>query len=148
LLFGDEVLKNIIITLCFSSIILSSSFAKETNFVDMSEYDTLFAEISDKRIGVSNEDIKKIKNPFIFKMTQKVQDGETADVKVETVYTLYAILGNKVKINDSWYSINDQIGYYKLSKIKQNSVLLSSASETKELFIRKQNASNVKFSSK
>lgn len=114
----------------------------------MSEYDTLFAEISDKRIGVSNEDIKKIKNPFIFKMTQKVQDGETADVKVETVYTLYAILGNKVKINDSWYSINDQIGYYKLSKIKQNSVLLSSASETKELFIRKQNASNVKFSSK
>jgi hypothetical protein len=145
---GDEVLKNIIITLCFSSIILSSSFAKETNFVDMSEYDTLFAEISDKRIGVSNEDIKKIKNPFIFKMTQKVQDGETADVKVETVYTLYAILGNKVKINDSWYSINDQIGYYKLSKIKQNSVLLSSASETKELFIRKQNASNVKFSSK
>jgi hypothetical protein len=145
---GDEVLKNIIITLCFSSIILSSSFAKETNFVDMSEYDTLFAEISDKRIGVSNEDIKKIKNPFIFKMTQKVQDGETADVKVETVYTLYAILRNKVKINDSWYSINDQIGYYKLSKIKQNSVLLSSASETKELFIRKQNASNVKFSSK
>lgn len=141
-------MKNIIITLCFSSIILSSSFAKETNFVDMSEYETLFAEISDKRVGVSSEEIKKVKNPFIFKIVHKTEDGEIADIKVATIYNLYAILGDKVKINDSWYSINDQLGYYKLSKIKQNSVLLSSASETKELFIRKQNASNVKFSSK
>ncbi len=145
---GDEILKNIVLILCFSSIILSSSFAKETNFVDMSEYETLFAEISDKRVGVSSEEIKKVKNPFIFKIVHKTEDGEIADIKVETIYNLYAILGDKVKINDSWYSINDQLGYYKLSKIKQNSVLLSSASETKELFIRKQNASNVKFSSK
>ncbi|DAB32326.1 MAG TPA: hypothetical protein CFH79_04480 [Sulfurospirillum sp. UBA11407] len=141
-------MKNIVLILCFSSIILSSSFAKETNFVDMSEYETLFAEISDKRVGVSSEEIKKVKNPFIFKIVHKTEDGEIADIKVETIYNLYAILGDKVKINDSWYSINDQLGYYKLSKIKQNSVLLSSASETKELFIRKQNASNVKFSSK
>lgn len=145
---GDEILKNIAKILLFSSLVLSSSFSLETNHLDMSEYDKLFSEISSKRVGISQNEIKKVKDPFILEIARQKLDGNVTTEKAEPTYDLHAIFGNKAKINDKWYAINEELGYYKLTKIKKASVLLTSASDTKELFIRKYNASNIQFSSK
>jgi hypothetical protein len=127
----------------------SSAFCEQKNEMDMYEYDSLFLEISDKRLGVSNVAIEKVKNPFVMTKTVLTENGETVEAsKAEITYKLFAIFGNKAKINGKWYRLGDKIDYYKLSKITSKSVLMIGTNNKKELFIRNNDENNVKFSSK
>jgi hypothetical protein len=127
----------------------SSAFCEQKNEMDMYEYDSLFLEISDKRLGVSNAAIEKVKNPFVMTKTVLTENGETVEAsKAEITYKLFAIFGNKAKINGKWYRLGDKIDYYKLSKITSKSVLMIGTNNKKELFIRNNDENNVKFSSK
>ncbi len=141
-----KTLKIIVLAFLISS---SVAMAEKAKGLDIYEYDSLFLEISDKRVGILNEDVDKVRNPFL--MTQKIvnSNGTTIEAqKAEIIYKLSAILGNKAKINNTWYRLNDKIGYYKLGKIKSKSVLLVSANNKKELFIRNNDENIIKFSSK
>lgn len=144
---GDEILKKILFSiLILFNLYVSNVFAKSSETQDMYEYDNLFLEISDRRVGLEQNNILEVKNPFMIVQTTSKNDSN-ATVS-EITYTLYGIFGNKAKINNQWYQLNDKIGYYKLTKIKHNSVLLTSMSEKKELFLRKSNETNIQFSSK
>lgn len=143
---GDEILKKLLLFIV--SIFYCSLVSISASEIDMSKYDRLFVEISDKRLGVENSKIAQTKNPFLMKYKVSKKDGNnTTAIKKETIYKLNAIFGEKVKINSKWYRLKDKIGEYKLSKIKSNSVVLQNAYQKQELFIRKHNAKNVKFSS-
>jgi hypothetical protein len=147
---GDEILKKNILLLIplFINACALNIWAQNAQTKELSEYDNLFSEISAKRSGVKAKEITKVKNPFVTLQREiSSKDGNTTQFK-QITYTLYAILSDRVKINQHWYKINDTIGYYKLKKIKHNSVLLVSASEKKELFLRKDNEKYIQFSSK
>ena len=151
---GDEVLKKILaltLSLTLSSALFAVDHDKFTGEFKskLMEYDKFFAQISEKRIGVSNTKIDKVKNPFIMSYSKVVvQDGnKTIEVKKRT-YILNATFNNKAKINGQWYKLNSEIGDFKLANVRSNSVIIKNEHSKKELFIRKNDVSKIKFSSK
>ncbi len=148
---GDEILKNIIkhSKQLFILLALCSSFSFAASSLnlgnDTKEYDKIFEKISETRIGINPREIDKIKNPFIV-IYKNVDSNKTKKPKI--IYNLDAIFDNKAMINKKWYKKYSKIGVYKLVKIKNHSVLLRSANKSKELFIRKDNESKIKFSTK
>lgn len=130
--------------LLFSTTILYSTANLELGN-DTKKYDSIFEKIGKTRVGVDENDINKIKNPFI--VIEKNVD-KNGIKKRRIIYKLNAIFNHKAKINGKWYKKYSKVGIYKLIKVKTNSVLLRSANKSKELFIRKNNGSRFKFSSK
>ncbi len=143
-----------IVTLIFTLLLLfSSAIAKEvltTEFKNkMTEYDKLFSQIGEKRIGVSNTKINMVKNPFL--MTYKkviIKDGNSTKEIKKPKYILTVIFDEKAKINGKWYKLNSKLGNFKLINIRSDSVIIQNEHSKKELFIRKNDVSKIKFSSK
>ena len=152
---GDEVLKKIIFTLTLS-LILSSALiaAKNDRFTNnfkskLMEYDKFFTQIGEKRIGVSNSKINTVKTPFIITNSNVIIKDGNKTVKVKKpMYILNATFNNKAKVNGQWHKINSEIGDFKLTNIRSNSVIMRNEHSKKELFIRNSNVSKIKFSSK
>ena len=151
---GDEILKKIILILTLSLIFSSALIAaKNDGFTEnfkkrLMKYDNLFAQISKKRIGVSNSKINTIKTPFIRNNKVKIKDSNETEKVKKPIYILNATFNNKAKVNGKWHNINSEIGKFKLTNIKSNSVTIKNGHSKKELFIRNSNASKIKFSSK
>jgi hypothetical protein len=145
---GDEVLKKIIFFALFV-VLLSNSFVLASPLEDkIKEYDTLFNQIGKKRVGISNEKIDNVKNPFLMtNQKQTTPDGTVATVQANP-YMLSAIFGKKAKINGLWYKINDTINDFKLVRISDKSVVIQNEHLEKEILIRKNDAIKIKFSSK
>ena len=115
---------------------------------EIKKYDDLFKQIGEKRVGASNKRIDSIKNPFILVYKKNISlDGNTT-LKSRIIYTLNAIFNNKAKINGKWYKLNSNVNDYKLVKISSKSVIIKNEHSKKELFIRKSDVSQIKFSSK
>jgi len=146
---GDEVLKtNKIFIISLFVVVNLLASANSNTKKEIKEYDTLFEQIGQKRVGISNSEINTIKNPFLMtNVKTKIKDGNTTKIKKIT-YILNAIFSNKAKINGKWYKLNDEIGDFKLFKISNKSVIINNGHSKKELFIRKSNVGKIKFSSK
>ena len=151
---GDEILKTVIaliLSLILSSTLVAANQHKFTeNFKDkIAQYDKFFTQIGEQRIGVSNSKIDTVKNPFIMTYSKVVvKDGNgTVTIKKPT-YILTVIFNKKAKINGQWYKLHSEIGDFKLTSIRSNSVIIKNEHSKKELFIRKSNVSQIKFSSK
>ena len=145
---GDEILKKIIFFTLFV-VLLSNPFVLASPLEDkIKEYDTLFNQIGKKRVGISNEKIDNVKNPFLMtNQKQTTPDGTVATVQANP-YVLSAIFGKKAKINGLWYKINDTINDFKLVRISDKSVVIQNEHLEKEILIRKNDAIKIKFSSK
>ncbi|MCV3417695.1 hypothetical protein L8V92_00245 [Campylobacter lari] len=61
----------------------------------------------------SNIDFSSIQDPFFQKTTN-----------IKSDFSLQAIISNKVKINDKWYALNDDIEDFKIVEIKNSQVVL------------------------
>lgn len=61
----------------------------------------------------SNIDFSLIQDPFFQKTTN-----------IKSDFSLQAIISNKVKINDKWYALNDDIEDFKIVEIKNSQVVL------------------------
>lgn len=123
--------------------------ASENSKRQIKEYNNLFQKISEKRVGVSNQKINNIKNPFTMDSKKTiVRDGNSTTAISEITYTLNTTFDKKAKINGKWYKLNSEIGDFKLTKIMSKSVIIRNEHSKKELFIRKSNVSKIKFSSK
>ncbi|NOX16178.1 MAG: hypothetical protein GXP61_09190 [Epsilonproteobacteria bacterium] len=109
-------------------------------------YDKIFDKVSETRIGVEEKVISKLKNPFLVIYKKRLDSKKPKKPKI--IYTLDGIFDNKAKINGKWRKKYTKIGVYKIVKIKRRSVILRNSNGTKELFIRKNNVSKIKFSSK
>jgi len=109
-------------------------------------YDKIFEKISETRIGADNKKIDKLKNPFL--VIYKKKKASNVTKKPKTIYVLDGIFESEAKINGKWRKKYSRVGKYKLVRIKRSSVLLRNSNGTKELFIRKNNGSKIKFSTK
>ncbi|WP_143297920.1 hypothetical protein [Campylobacter sp. P255] len=58
-------------------------------------------------------DLTVIQDPFFQKTT-----------KIKSNFSLQAIISNKVKIDNKWYALNDNIDGFKIAEIKNSQVVL------------------------
>lgn len=102
-----------------------------TSFLDVSKFDTMFDVLSKKRVGLSSEQIKDLKNPFLPpKSGNLIDEMEQSD---ELPHRLTGIIGNRAKINGQWLEVDDSIGSYKVAQINYDSVIISNETNSIEL---------------
>ncbi|MBN1840306.1 MAG: hypothetical protein JW802_09735 [Campylobacterales bacterium] len=130
---------------CLSSVFYAKEVISLNN--NLKEYDKLFEKIAERRLGADVIMINELKNPFIVIM-ETSQDGDVNQTNVEPLYTLEATLNQKAKINGVWYKKNDSIGFFKVTNISHDRVILQNEIEKKELVIRTKDESNIKIFSK
>lgn len=54
-------------------------------------------------------------------------------------YKLIGTMGDKAKINDRWYSLGDNIGSYKITKINEDSIIIANEYNDVEIKINQGN---------
>ena len=143
------------IVLILSLILLLTQTVAKSNNIDqelknkLAKYDKLFEQISKKRVGVSNSKIDTVKNPFIMANNKAItKDNSDTIILKKSTFVLTAILNKKAKLNGKWYKINSVIGDFRLTDIKNNSVIITNKHSKKELFLRRSSVNKIKFSSK
>lgn len=138
---GDEILKPMHILL-LSMLVAFSSEARTLSLSDETAvYETLFETINQKRFGLSDEQIRQTRDPFI-KIYPDTASKE-GEVKREPAYRLHAIFNNRAKINDTWLERGDMIGSYRLSAIGHQDVTLASPNQTLKLTLSSKGKNNV-----
>ncbi|MDR2635606.1 MAG: hypothetical protein LBC08_02120 [Campylobacteraceae bacterium] len=109
------------------------------NSADIAKYDRYFNEINEVRVGIEDEDIEKLSNPFAVIRTAAATTNTTA----EPTFQLNAIVENKVKINNSWLKQGSLVNGLRVITIKQKSVVLGSDNKILELFLREKNENSI-----
>ena len=135
---GDEILKiKYILILLLATLALKADSSMEEN---LQAYDNLFDSINTKRFGLEKSSFQKLKDPFLFKPSQASSgEGKASDAAPKKIsYILYAVIGNRAKINKTWLKVGENIDGYRVAKITQNSATL----------VGQQNSLNLKLSNK
>ena len=120
--------------LLFTLLIATQLFCNELAWVDEE-----IEAIKPARVGISDKEISKIKNPFIFlhrnhhsKLSKaKKRLSSTSYSKYKKIaqhkavhFRLEAILNTSAMINGKWYRQGSYIDGYKLVKVNKKSILL------------------------
>ena len=138
-------MKKIVSLIVMASVTLFAAQEHSRRIALIQDYKMMFERISQKRIGVHEKEIERVKPPFI-RLTKEEEkkivvkkDGTKVAVKQE--YTLQAILNDRAKISGKWYKKGDAIGDYLLATIKNDVVFLQSKTDDfkKRLTLRKKN---------
>lgn len=137
--------KTILLVFLFTTPFLVASESLDAR---MKYYNKLFNQIGEKRVGIPNNKIGRLKNPFVIQKKEINILNEDIKVISKPKYILNGTFNNRAKINNIWYIKNSQIGEFRLVSIKTNSVIIQNEHSKKELFIRKNNVNKIKFSSK
>jgi len=130
------------ILLCFAMSVYANTDAKpslEDKTVLIREYQEMFKKISQKRVGLEEGQIVKVKSPFV-KTSKKKGTKSASKTKKEQVLVLDAILGNMVMINGTWYKLHQNVGSLKIVSISGDTVYLRGNGIKQKLTIRKKNA--------
>ena len=102
--------------------------------------DAIFDDLSKPRVGLSDEQIASLQDPFYPKEANAPRE---ANQQVDLGYQLVGIMGDKVKLNDKWYGLGEYVGSYKIVQITGNSVIITNDDENKVELTLKQGSQNV-----
>jgi hypothetical protein len=133
---GDVILKKYSL---IAAILVGTLNLFGDNSADIAKYDRYFNEINEVRVGIEDEDIEKLSNPFAVIRTAAATTNTTA----EPTFQLNAIVENKVKINNSWLKQGSLVNGLRVITIKQKSVVLGSDNKILELFLREKNENSI-----
>lgn len=104
------------------------------------KYDAIFDDLSKPRVGLNDEQIASLQDPFYPKEANAPRE---ANQQVDLGYQLVGIMGDKVKLNDKWYGLGEYVGSYKIVQITGNSVIITNDDENKVELTLKQGSQNV-----
>ena len=104
------------------------------------KYDAIFDDLSKPRVGLSDEQIASLQDPFYPKEANAPRE---ANQQVDLGYQLVGIMGDKVKLNDKWYGLGEYVGSYKIVQITGNSVIITNDDDNKVELTLKQGSQNV-----
>ena len=137
---GDEILKyckNIVAMMIFANFSLLCA-ESQTDF-----YDKLFGAIEEQRVGLNQEDLDNIENPFTDAIAPMHVTTPNEDASSKDRYVLEAIINNKAKIDSKWYTVDNKIDNYLITKIDNGNVVLSNDEKEVKLSINRQGSGNV-----
>lgn len=145
--------------------IISSLIVFETTTIadELSWVDTQVDAIKPSRVGISNFEISKVKDPFIFfkketlerkgkkvsnvvkhSSIKKSSTSSKDDTKKQVSMVLSAIINNSALINGEWYKLDQSIKGFIVSSITRTSVVLTKGSKKLVLTTNDKNT-NLKF---
>lgn len=119
-------------------ILFNSAFLFASDEVEKEIYDQKFQDLSQKRVGLDPKKVDEMIDPFPAKALA-IDEGD----QEERTFILYAIFGERVKINERWYEKGDKINGYKIEKIGRNFAIITNGIEEKILKLN-QGSKNVK----
>ena len=105
--------------------------------INKAAYDEKFNTLSKPRIGLEDDKIAALRDPFYPLKPKPKEDEEQIVVDKTFDLQLRGILGDKVKLNEAWYEKGDYIGSYQIVEIKENSVLVADGDNKLELKMNK-----------
>lgn len=106
----------------------------------IAEYKKMFQKISQKRIGIEESKIDRLKAPFVeVKKEIKKIDPKSGKSTYEEPFDLQAVFGNKVKMNGHWYKLGDSVNGMKIISVNDNFVWLRNKKFRKKIFIGSKN---------
>lgn len=132
----------LLIILCNFALAQTSSMQNET-----AAYDKLFDAINTKRFGLEPKVFISLKDPFIASSKLEIDSDEEVKPK-EVTYTLYGIMENSAKINNSWIAKGEMLDDLRLVKVTGESAILSNAQRTITLMLSQKGTGNVVITSK
>lgn len=118
--------------LVFISLVVSMFAAPDT-----SRYDEKFNLLSQKRVGLSDKEIISLRNPFSPAKDKVIEEEVAPDELIGKELT--AIIGDRVRINNEWYSLGDNMGSFKILSLIEDGVLLENQNGKLELKLKKGN---------
>ena len=105
------------------------------------DIDQLIEKVKVTRVGLKQEQIKALKNPFVSqkKLVKiiKVEKIKKEKKRQKLVLRLSSILNDRARINGRWYKRGSKIGPYRIVQIGDESVLLRSKKRFLRLFIKR-----------
>ena len=107
------------------------------------DYQEMFEKISQKRVGLEENEIVKVKQPFLTikkKKTSSSKSGTKIATKKTNSLILEAIFNKRAMISGKWYSLYQSVGDKKIVSISDNHVWLKTVSGREKLTIRTNNA--------
>ena len=107
------------------------AFAAEEISIDTKQYDETFANLQNERKGLSKSEAYGMKSPF--KIVRKEINATSGESSEANVMLLTAIMGNKARINGSWYQLGSIISGYKMIAIGKTKVILTNNQDKQEL---------------
>lgn len=130
---GSKLLRLLLIFL-----FITQTFASDK----IKEIDNIIEKIKTRRVGISKEAIKELKDPFFLsKKEKKLYENKKRVAKSKRVnFKLYAIFNNKAKINSKWYKIGNKIKGFTLYKVCNNCVKLKRNKRVVTLFLNKKSS--------
>ena len=142
---GNQLLKKLLLALIVSG---GTMLCAETT---IKQIDRLVQDIKEERVGLTPEQIKKAKDPFIYfgKTGSKlfVPTARPTTVKVGKKryrFTLTAIVNDRVKLNRRWYHIGDKIYGFKIMRVANGSVYLQRGRESIRIFMHRRPNKKIK----
>ena len=141
---GDKILKKLLLLITFTVLFVQAAVESKAsiNKIDLQKFDTIFEQISKKRVGLSDKELSRVVTPFVNRSILRIiRDKNTKNTirSKPLVLKLYGIFDNKANINQKWYKIRSKVYNYRLVKIKNSSVILKQKRKKLELFLRKKN---------
>ena len=120
--------------------VVNNQTVAPSNGAYKARYDAIFDNLSKPRVGLSDEQIASLQDPFYPKEANAPRE---ANQQVDLGYQLVGIMGDKVKLNDKWYGLGEYVGSYKIVQITGNSVIITNDDENKVELTLKQGSQNV-----
>ena len=106
----------------------------ETTIEDI---DKLVNDIKKERVGLTEEEIEKAKDPFLYfgsPIYKKIV--HTKKRKKRYHFVLSAIVNDSVKLNNRWYSKNDKIYGFVIASVGKDYVVLKKRNQTVRVYIK------------
>ncbi len=128
---GDEVLMKKLWILPLLALYLHSD---NNRIALVAHYKSMFEDIGKKRTGVDDNNINRLKSPFVVVKKPKIKsDGNSTK---ETGQVLQVIVNNRAKISGKWYGVGEMAGEMKVVSIFKDEVTLKNDEKTKRLKMR------------
>ena len=131
---GDEVLKKIamMIPVLALNVLANAGTMQTDKEALIAEYRDMFQKISQKRIGIDERKIDKLKAPFLTE-EKKVEVKKEKTAKHSEPFSLQAIFGKRAKISGHWYKVHDEVNGMKVVLVGDGFVWLKNSQFRKKL---------------